>query len=378
MDNENNLIDLNIKKSIDYSDDEEKQLQVFATPTSSCKGHELYIEHILNSSHEDYFDNIDLGILQSNCNILYDNNYIPLTSKNDKLLDEVLFDNTDIENKNICNTTIIIDTDNSVGLVPSYLYNNMDKSVVGKCKYKDKNEKSSKLDNTRSTTTTTESIKSRIMNNKPVSTETAASNVKSRSSHSNDDDDSDSGGENNSNRRSSCNRNSCSDSEAETQFSTNDDGVSCSTESESEARLFLLINMMSMDLSVHDYEKYWIKCYKREKFAYTEERNYCFKQIIDEIERCLHKLDGEKHILPVNIFKNIRPVSRETKDDNDNQIFVCKRKFIKKHVSQTTIDGLKPIINKNLLFTVYYSFFTYHKFGKNMKRKISPNNFFSK
>lgn len=169
------------------------------------------------------------------------------------------------------------------------------------------------------------------MANKPVSTETVTveNTVTSYNSRANDDD-SDSASENY--NRTSCSSSSCSDSKTNYSRRTANTNAASTNNDDIEARLYLLINIMSMKLSVHDYDKYWLKCYKREKFAYTEERNYCFKQIIDKIESCLHKLDGERHILPVNIFKNIRPVSKETKDGNDNKTFLRKRNFIRKYV----------------------------------------------
>lgn len=133
MDDETNLI--NIKNSSNCSDDEKRQLLLFSTPTSSFAGHEKYIEKLLNNSYEDYFDNIDLYILQSNCNILDENNYIPFTSKNDKLIKKILFD-VNTESKKICNTT---NTDDPVGLVPASV--DMAKSFIER--YKNKKQKSS-------------------------------------------------------------------------------------------------------------------------------------------------------------------------------------------------------------------------------------------
>lgn len=240
----------------------------------------------------------------------------------------------------------------------------MEKSFIER--YKNKKQKSSQLN-------TVESRKTRgVMVDRPapVETVTAASTV---TSYSRDDDDSDTKSENNYSTGSYSSSSSCSDSRrtANTNaISTNNDEI--------EDPLYLLIKIIGIKLSVNDYDKYWLKCYKREKLAYTEERNYCFKQIIDEIERCLNKLDGETHILPVNIFRQIRPASKETQDGNDNRTFLCKRNFIRKYVKSTTISHLKDVIDKNLLFAVYYSLFTYYKFGKNsMKLKISPDRFFT-
>lgn len=71
-------------------------------------------------------------------------------------------------------------------------------------------------------------------------------------------------------------------------------------------------------------------------------------------------------------------MSKETQDGNDKNTFLCKRNFIRKYVKSTTISHLKDVIDKNLLFSVYYSLFTYYKFGKNnMKLKISPDRFFT-
>lgn len=105
MDDETYLI--NKKNSSDCSDDEERRL-LFSTPTSSFVGHEKYIEKLLenfsNNSYDDYLDKIDLDILQSKCNIFDENNYIPFTSKNDKIIDKLLFD-VNAEGTKICSTT---------------------------------------------------------------------------------------------------------------------------------------------------------------------------------------------------------------------------------------------------------------------------------
>lgn len=219
----------------------------------------------------------------------------------------------------------------------------MDKSFIER--YTNKKQKSSQLN-------TVESRKTRgVMVDRPapVETETAASTV---TSYSRDDDDSDTTREKNYSTGSYSSSSSWSDSRrtANTNaISTNNDEIA--------DPLYLLIKIIGIKLSVNDYDKYWLKCYKREMFAYTEERNYCFKQISDEIERCLNKLDSETHILTVNIFRQIRPASKETQNGNDNRSFLCKRNFIRKYGKSTTISHLKDVIDKNLLYAVYYSLF---------------------